>query len=151
MKYEVYSELIITDDFSVIDFISIGKNGAIPKRIAFTATELDNVYNLAFGDINEDGEIDDYTISDNGDRNKILATIVNVVDDYTKKFPELNEKLFNFTIMKKKIKQKSDLFKKEITYTVDENLNKLKGKVLAPKKLAEANKLLKKLKTPLPS
>ena len=53
--------------------------------------------------------------------------------------------------MKKKINQKSDLFKKEITYTVDENLNRLKGKVLAPKKLAEINKLLKKLKTPLPS
>jgi hypothetical protein len=52
--------------------------------------------------------------------------------------------------MKKIIKQKSDLFKKEITYTVDGNLNKLKGKVLAPKKLAEANELLKKLKTPLP-
>lgn len=49
-----------------------------------------------------------------------------------------------------KKKQKSDLFKKEITYIVDEKLNSLKGKVLAPKKLADANKLLKKLKTPLP-
>lgn len=88
MKYEVYSDLTITDDFSVVDFISMGKNGTIPKRIAFTATELENVYNLAFGDINDDGEIDDYSISDNGDRNKILATIVNVVDDYTKKYPE---------------------------------------------------------------
>jgi hypothetical protein len=88
MKYEVYSELKLTDDFSVIDFISIGKNGAIPKRITFTTTELENVYNLAFGDINAKGEIDDYIISDNGDRNKILATVVNVVDDYTKKYPE---------------------------------------------------------------
>ena len=34
----------------------------------------------------------------------------------------------------------------EITFTVSE---KLKGKVLAPKKLADANKLLRKLKTPL--
>lgn len=52
--------------------------------------------------------------------------------------------------MKKSFKYKSDLFNKEITFTVDENLNKLKGKVLAPKKLAEANELLKKMKTPLP-
>jgi len=88
MKYEVYSELNFTDDFSVIDFLSIGKNGAIPKRITFTTTELEYVYNLAFGDIDENGEIDDYTISDNGDRNKILATVVNVIDDYTKKYPE---------------------------------------------------------------
>ncbi len=40
--------------------------------------------------------------------------------------------------------------KPEVIYIVDENLNKLKGKVLAPKKLEEANKLLKKLKSPLP-
>jgi len=88
MKYEIYSELKFTDDFSVIDFVSVGKNGAIPKRISFTSTELKNVYNLAFGDIDENGEIDDYRISDNGDRNKILATVVNVLDDYTKKYPE---------------------------------------------------------------
>lgn len=52
--------------------------------------------------------------------------------------------------MKKSFKQKSDLFNVIITYTVDEELNKLKGKVFAPKKLAEINKLLRKLKTPLP-
>ena len=52
--------------------------------------------------------------------------------------------------MKKVVKHKSVLFKKEITYVVDEKLNELKGKILAPKKLAEANELLRKLKTPLP-
>ena len=51
--------------------------------------------------------------------------------------------------MKKVIKHKGGLSKKEMTFTVDENLNKLKGKVLAPKKLEEANKLLT-LKAPLP-
>jgi hypothetical protein len=39
---------------------------------------------------------------------------------------------------------------KKIKLTVDKSLNKLKGKVLAPKKLHEANQLLKKLKSPLP-
>lgn len=52
--------------------------------------------------------------------------------------------------MKKVIKHKSELVGQEITFTVSENLNKLKGKILAPKKLADANKLLRKLKTPLP-
>ena len=33
MKYEVYSEVEISDDFSVFDFISTGKNGDILKRI----------------------------------------------------------------------------------------------------------------------
>lgn len=52
--------------------------------------------------------------------------------------------------MKKVITYKSNLSKQELTFTIDEKLNKLKGKVLAPKKLAEANKILRKLKSPLP-
>ncbi|NLR82345.1 hypothetical protein [Chitinophaga eiseniae] len=48
--------------------------------------------------------------------------------------------------MKKKIiKVSSQLSKQEFTLTVDEKLNQLKGKILAPKKLAEANKALQKL------
>jgi hypothetical protein len=50
----------------------------------------------------------------------------------------------------KTIKYKSGLFNREVTLTIDENLNKLKGKVLAPKKLAAANKSLRKLKNALP-
>jgi hypothetical protein len=58
---------------------------------------------------------------------------------------------YNFTdSMKKVIKYKSSSSKQEITFTVDEKLNRPKGKVLAPKKLADANKLLRKLKSPLP-
>lgn len=45
-----------------------------------------------------------------------------------------------------KHKHKSDLFQQEVTLTVDENLKRLKGKVLAPKKLAAANRAFKKLK-----
>ncbi|WP_431209677.1 hypothetical protein ACQ86N_26505 [Puia sp. P3] len=52
--------------------------------------------------------------------------------------------------MKKVIKHKSELTGAEVNFTVSEKLNKLSGKVLAPKKLADANKLLRKLKTPLP-
>lgn len=51
---------------------------------------------------------------------------------------------------KKTFKYKSDLFQQQATLTVDENLNKLKGKILAPKKLAAANKSLRKLKDSLP-
>lgn len=51
--------------------------------------------------------------------------------------------------MKRSTKFKSDLLNQEVTFTVSEKLNKLKGKVLAPKKLAEANKALRELKTPL--
>ncbi len=48
--------------------------------------------------------------------------------------------------MKQKVvKYTSELFNQEVTLTVDENLNKLKVRVLAPKKLEAANKALKKI------
>ncbi|HZE84045.1 MAG TPA: hypothetical protein VE035_07025 [Puia sp.] len=53
MKYEVYTEIEVTDDFDVFDFISTGRNGDILKRVAFTVTEEDKVYNLALGDVDE--------------------------------------------------------------------------------------------------
>ncbi|MBO9204983.1 MULTISPECIES: DUF6934 family protein [Niastella] len=88
MKYDVYAGVKIKSDFSTFEFMSEGHNGKIPKRIQFTETPWPNIYNLAFGDIKENGDLDDLTISNNGDRNKILATILKVVEDYTVKFPE---------------------------------------------------------------
>lgn len=88
MKYEAYQELIIGDDFNFVDFISIGRNGNIPKRIAFTPAGFGNFYNLELGDVDERHIMNDRSVSDNGDRDKILATIFNVVDRYTRKYPD---------------------------------------------------------------
>ena len=52
--------------------------------------------------------------------------------------------------MEKLLKIKSDFWDQKVNYTYNKELDKLKGRVLAPKKLEEANRLLKKLKTPLP-
>lgn len=88
MKFEVYREIEAADDFNSFDFVSRGKNGDILKRVIFTATDDNEVYNLAFGDVDEDNEINDLIITDNGDRNKVLATVVLIVEAYTKRFPE---------------------------------------------------------------
>ncbi|MCS3795707.1 hypothetical protein [Niastella sp. OAS944] len=87
-KYEIYEEVDIDAEFSSFEFISVGQNGRIRKRVLFTPTFKPGIFNLAFGDINNYGELDDLTISNNGDRNKILATILNVVDRYTNRFPD---------------------------------------------------------------
>jgi hypothetical protein len=88
MNYDIYSDFEATQDLSIFEFVSEGKCGAIPKRIKFVPTALSGVYNLAFGDINEVDEIDDLSISNNGDRNKVLATVARVVEIYTNKYPE---------------------------------------------------------------
>jgi hypothetical protein len=48
----------------VFEFISIGPKGNIPKLIKYSATNLKDVYNLAFDDKNNNsGQIDDTIIS----------------------------------------------------------------------------------------
>ena len=49
--------------------------------------------------------------------------------------------------MKKLIKKGKSVFDLKVTLTEDERLNKLNIQSVAPKKLAEANKHLKKIKT----
>ena len=51
-------------------------------------TEIPNFINLAFGNIDKNGEIDDHSISNNGDRNKILATVAFAVELYVNKYPK---------------------------------------------------------------
>jgi hypothetical protein len=88
MKHEAYDGIRVSDDFAMFDFTSQGTKGAIRKRILFEATESDKVYNLTLGDVDENGELDDSVVSNNGDRNKILATVVEALGNYTTKFPD---------------------------------------------------------------
>jgi len=88
MKYEVYKAIKASQDYSIFDFISIGKSKNIWKRIEFTSTEIPGIFNLAFGDVDENGEIDDHNVSNNGDRNMILATVAYTVEIYLNKYPE---------------------------------------------------------------
>ena len=87
MKREVYERSTIADDFSVFEFYSEGPKGSILKRAAFFETNVENVCSLEFGCVNEDNEIDVTTISDNNDRDIILATLASIIKQYTSKYP----------------------------------------------------------------
>lgn len=64
-------------------FTSIGPKGPIPKLILYQSTSIPNLYNLAFGDyIPQTGELDDLVISDNGDGEKVLATVVSTIHHF---------------------------------------------------------------------
>jgi hypothetical protein len=87
MKYEYYNAVYTADDLSIFEFVSVGKRGMVRKRIEFAKTGLKGIYNLAFGNISADGRLDDKNISDNGDRNRILATVAAAMDKYTQRYP----------------------------------------------------------------
>lgn len=76
MKLERY-ELKSGEKLEVFEFVSVGKKGRIYKMVQYSKTNYKGVYNLAFGDKNTmTGELDDMSISNNGDSEKVLATVV---------------------------------------------------------------------------
>ena len=83
-KYLYKSEALL----KIYEFVSEGPKGQIRKMVEYTETGTDNVYNLAFGDYNEETKsIDDYSITNNGDSLKVLATVASTVYAFTDKYP----------------------------------------------------------------
>jgi hypothetical protein len=72
------------------EFFSEGPNGKIRKVVQFhqiSATE--DIYNLGFGDFNEElGEVDDLSVSNNQDTQKVLTTVAQTVIDFMRQHPE---------------------------------------------------------------
>lgn len=84
-KYQLSAENSLT----VFEFVSIGPKGNIPKLIKFSETHLKDFYNIGFGDKNLDtGDVDDKIISNNGDSDKVLATVVSAVYAFTDLYPK---------------------------------------------------------------
>lgn len=75
-------------DYSLFKFISNGPNGSITKFIIFSELDSEeNIYNLALVDVLQH-EISDTHLSNNGDLRKVLATVAQILIEYTSKFPE---------------------------------------------------------------
>ena len=64
-------------------FTSVGLKGDIPKLVLYQETSIPNLFNLAFGDYNhQTGELDDLVVTDNGDGEKVLATVVSTIHHF---------------------------------------------------------------------
>lgn len=93
MNYDHYTNLKFTQDYHLFLFYSEGPKGKLKKLVAYTALKnLPNGYNLGFGTlkIDKNGKeyIDGTETSDNGDRNKILATVALTAYTFTDEYPD---------------------------------------------------------------
>lgn len=87
MKLDRY-ELKSDEQLTTFEFLSEGTKGKIEKIIQFSLVNQNNLFNLAFGGKDpETGEIDDRIVTDNGDSEKVLATVVAAVYAFCGKFP----------------------------------------------------------------
>ncbi len=88
MKFDKYS-ITIGETSMVYEFVSEGIHGKISKLVIYSETHLRNFYNLGFGDKDyKTGNIDDKVITNNGDSEKVLATVASTLYIFTDRFPE---------------------------------------------------------------
>jgi hypothetical protein len=91
MDLQSYESHLSTDHLRYT-FISKGPRGEIQKVVKFRLfqTQPVVVYNVAFGDANK-SEIgfDEDVISDNGDRDKVLQTVANIVILFCRRHPQV--------------------------------------------------------------
>jgi hypothetical protein len=82
-------EIKAGNNLTTFEFLSEGRNGQILKIIQFQQMNLDNLYNLAFGDKDlKTGKIDDKVVTDNGDSEKVLATVVYAIYAFANRYPD---------------------------------------------------------------
>ena len=99
----------------VFEFISEGPKGQIPKLVKFTETNLKGLFNLAFGDKDQQtDEINDTVISNNDDSEKVLATVVATLYAFTDKHPDAHILATGST------KSRTRLYRMGITKYLDE-------------------------------
>ena len=89
MKYTRY-EYQTEDELHYFKFTSTGPKGDVKKIVEYTKVSIENIYNLAFGDYNEQTDrLNDNIITNNGDSSKVLATVVSTVYAFTGKYPDV--------------------------------------------------------------
>ncbi len=88
MGIETY-ELTAKNSLMTFEFVSLGSKGAIKKRVQFQKIDDDDdVYNLAFGDVDiKTNDIDDGVITNNNDTTKVLTTVASTVPIFMTKYP----------------------------------------------------------------
>jgi hypothetical protein len=91
MKYPKYP-IVTGDNPYIYMFYSEGPRGQIRKGVFYTQIGR-NLFNLGFGDLKENlRDLDDASRTNNGDRDKVLATVAASAIYFTEHFP--NARIF---------------------------------------------------------
>ena len=83
MNLERY-QYFTNEDFEDYEFFSEGPNGRIKKVVHFSKIQGRDEYNLGFGDEDlKTGEISDSVVTNNKDRDIVLATVACTIIDFS--------------------------------------------------------------------
>lgn len=88
MNYPRY-QYSAENELNIFEFDSVGNKGKVTKIVQYTEMSVKGYYNLGFGDLDpETKEINDEIITNNGDGQKVLATVVSTLYSFTGKNSE---------------------------------------------------------------
>jgi hypothetical protein len=86
-------EFEASPDALIFEFDSVSESQTIKKVVVYDTIEgIEELYQLAFGNLTEDGGIDFMTENKNKDRDKILATVAQTLLIFFKTYP--NKKVY---------------------------------------------------------
>jgi hypothetical protein len=85
MEEPFYDFRILKEELTFI-FESKGKR-IITKRVIFQKLDTENYFQMALVDVLQNGIFDDVIVSDNGDRNKVLATVYQILSYFLNLYP----------------------------------------------------------------
>ena len=89
MRLEHY-EIRFDEPSTTFEFFSEGPKGRIQKSVQFSPLG-NGLYNLALGDVNtRTGELDDLVVTNNEDKEKVLATMVEIIYKFCERIPSAN-------------------------------------------------------------
>ncbi len=84
-----YYKVNISKDFQTFEFVSVGSKGSITKVVRYNEINVKGFYNLGFGDKDPiTNFISDLTVTNNGDSQKVLATVAATLYAFTDENPE---------------------------------------------------------------
>lgn len=86
---ENYYKVDASPDFKTFEFESIGYKGRIKKVVLYSEINVKGFYNLGFGDKDPvTGFVSDLMVTNNGDSQKVLATVAATLFVFTSYYPE---------------------------------------------------------------
>lgn len=121
MEEKAYSFSLARTEFRY-EFFSTSTEKVVKKVVLFTETSASMVYNLALLDELENGELSDVSETNNNDLVMVMATVIQIVEEFLKIKPEYfvifkgsderRQRLYRIIISREllKIQKKFDIF-----------------------------------------
>lgn len=104
MEEKAYSFSLARTEFRY-EFFSTSTEKVVKKVVLFTETSASMVYNLALLDELENGELSDVSETNNNDLVMVMATVIQIVEEFLKIKPEY------FVIFKGSVERRQRLYR----------------------------------------